>query len=471
VIELIEALKYFFEPKSVAVVGASRDPSSVGYGLLKSLATGCFMDSGYCRPFKGKIFPVNPHATELMGFKCFPSLKEVPDEIDLAIIVVPARIVPQVAREAGEKGVKALLVVAAGFAEAGEAGAALQQELVDACRKYGMRLVGPNSLGLLRPPASLNASFAVSSPPAGDVAFISQSGALADSVIDWAIKERYSFSAIASVGNSADLNASDFVEWAAQDSFTKVITLYLEGIADGRRFMRVCAKAAKKKPVLLLKAGRNAVGVKAVTSHTASIAGDYSVWKGAMKQAGVIMVDCLEDLFDLAKVLAEQPKPKTNSFAIITNGGGAGALCADYCNEFGVNLAELKPSTIAKLEATGLMHSAWSKRNPVDLIGDALPDRYKAAVEILLSEPYISGLIVIQTLQTMTNSVEDARVIVQARKKHPDKPIVSVFMGGKFSEKGISLLHENKLPDFNDPKKAARAAAALAGTLQQARER
>ncbi|MEW5955239.1 MAG: CoA-binding protein [Candidatus Micrarchaeota archaeon] len=327
------------------------------------------------------------------------------------------------------------------------------------------QIVTSNCLGFLRPPVAVNASFALSSPPAGGVAFITQSGAIADSVIDWAIKERYAFSAIISVGNAAELGVAEFVEWAARDAATKVITVYVEGIADGRRLMHAVREAVKTKPVVVLKAGRTAAGLEAVTSHTGAMAGSFQVFAAAMKQAGAVLADSIEEMFDLAKAFAEQPRLKQNAVAVITNGGGAGVLCADYCAQYGVNLVPLKPETIAKLDATGKMHPAYSRRNPLDLVGDALADRYKAAVEILLDEPYIHGLMVVQTLQTMTQSVADATLLIEAQKKHPEKPIVSVFMGGKFSAEAITLLESNNVPDFNDPKKAAKAMAALGGLL------
>ncbi|NYZ74974.1 CoA-binding protein [Candidatus Micrarchaeota archaeon] len=452
-------------PKSIAVIGASRDPASVGQGVLKSLVLGCFMESGFCKPFKGKVFPVNPKADEILGLKCYPSIKSIPEDVDLAVVCVPAPIVSAVAKECVEKKVKGIVVISAGFAELGAEGKARQDELLKTCRDAGIRLIGPNCLGFLRPPAEVNASFALSSPPAGGVAFITQSGAIADSVIDWAIRERYAFSAIISVGNAADLGIADFVEWAARDSATKVITLYVEGVSDGRRLMQAIRSASRTKPVVILKAGRTASGLEAVASHTGSMAGSFQVFSAAMKQAGAVVADSIEEMFDLAKALAEQPRLKQNAVAIITNGGGAGVLCADYCAQYGLNLVALKPETIAKLDASGKMHAAYSRRNPLDIVGDALADRYKAAVEILLDESYVYGLIVVQTLQTMTQSVADASLLIEAQKKHPEKPIVSVFMGGKFSAEAVSLLESNNVPDFNDPKKAAMAMAVLAGLL------
>ncbi|OIO23462.1 hypothetical protein AUJ65_03645 [Candidatus Micrarchaeota archaeon CG1_02_51_15] len=459
------SLDEVLSPSSIAVIGASRDPASVGQGVLKSLVNGCFKESGFCRPFKGKVYPVNPKADEILGLKCFASIKDISGQVDLAIVCVPASVVSVVACECGEKGVKGIIVLSAGFAELGEEGKKRQDELVGVCNEKGMTLIGPNCLGFLRPPAALNASFAFSAPAAGSVAFITQSGALADSVIDWAIKERYAFSAILSAGNAAETGVAEFVEWAAQDPFTKVITAYVEGVEDGRKLMRAVRNATQTKPVVILKAGRAASDLAAVASHTGSMAGSYAVFEAAMKQSGAVCADSVEEMFDLAKALAEQPALKENAVVIVTNGGGAGVLCADYCAQYGVNLVALKPETIARLDATGKMHSAYSRRNPLDLVGDALAERYKAAVEVLLDESYVHGLIVVQTLQTMTQSMDDASLLIAARKRHPEKPIVSVFMGGKFSAEAINHLEANNIPDFNDPKKAAKAMAALAGLL------
>ncbi|MCK5629682.1 MAG: CoA-binding protein, partial [Nanoarchaeota archaeon] len=291
--------------------------------------------------------------------------------------------------------------------------------------------------------------------------FISQSGALADSIIDWAIEAEYGFSAIISIGNQADLDTSDFIEWLGNDPHTKAIALYIEGLEDGRKFIEIAGRISKNKPIIVLKGGRTEKGQKAISSHTGSIAGSYRIYETAFKQYGIEIADNVEELFDLAKALANQPPCKKNSIAIITNAGGPGVLCADFCESRGVNLAELKDSTISKLDKSGKMHPAYSRQNPLDLVGDALPERYEAAINTLLSEDYISGMIIIQTLQTMTDPIKDAEIIIKAKKRFKDKPIVCAFMGGMFSRKGMELLETNKIPNYNDPKKAARAMKAL----------
>jgi len=454
-------LDALFNPHTVALIGASRDYDSVGYGILKNLVKGCFFESEYCSPFKGRIYAVNPNAEDILDIKCHKSILDIEDDIDLAIVAVPAKITPIIIKECVKKNVKGIIVISAGFAEIGEQGKKLQDEIVEIARSAKIPLVGPNCLGIIRPLNNLNASFAPSMPPRGDIAFVSQSGAIADSIIDWAIESRYGFSTLVSYGNSADLDISDYLEWLANDKETKAIALYLEGIEDGRKFIETAKKITKLKPIIALKSGRTSKGKEAITTHTGSLAGDYEIYKSAFKQSNVIIADTVEELFDISKALANQPPCKENAIAIITNAGGCGVLLSDYCEENGINLVELKKETIKKLDQTKKMNPVYSKRNPLDIIGDALPETYEAAINTLLEENYISGLIVIQTLQTMTNPEEDARIIIDAHKKHPDKPVISVYMGGKFSQRGRRILEQNKIPDYNDLKKAASAMKAL----------
>ncbi|MFA4946054.1 MAG: CoA-binding protein [Candidatus Micrarchaeia archaeon] len=454
-------MKKLLEPSSVAVIGASRDPGSVGYGVLKSLVTGCVLKSPYCSGFPGKIYAVNPNAARVLGIKCLRSVLDAPGKVDLAIVCVPAAIVPAVLRECGLKHVGAAVVVSAGFAEKGTPESrGRQEELACIARDAGMLLLGPNCLGVLRPSVGLNASFGASTPPAGGIAFITQSGALADSVIDWSLDEMHSFSAIVSLGNMAALGPEDFVDWFATDAKTKAIALYLEGFKDGRALMAAIRKAvAAGKPVFVLKGGRSEEGAKAVSSHTASMSGSYAVFKAAMRQSGAHVVDSLTELFEYSNAASTQPKAKGNGVAIITNGGGAGVLCADYCEKYGVKLSKLSERALRRLDKH--MSPAYSRSNPLDIIGDARPERYEKALEIVAAEKNVRGIIVIQTLQTMTDAVRDAQAVIKAKKKHPDKPFVTVFMGGKYSRPGKVLLRKAGIPDYNDPKPAAKAMGVL----------
>lgn len=457
----IKNIDSIFSPKSIAVVGASRDKKSVGYGIAKNLIEGCTFKCRYCKPFKGKVYLVNPKAGRILGQKCYPNLSSIREKIDLVVIVVPAHIVEDIVKECVRVKAKGIIIISAGFAEIGKKGKEIQDKIASIASGAGIPIVGPNCLGIIRPSTGMNASFAPSTPPKGNVAFISQSGALADSIIDWAIEERYGFSTIISIGNQADLSVSDFVEWLGDDRHTKAIALYIEGIDDGRKFMKITAKVSKKKPIIVLKSGRTEKGQKAISSHTGSVAGSYQIYETAFRQCGIEVADNVEELFDLSKALANQPPCRKNSIAIVTNAGGPGVLCADFCESMGVKLAELKQSTIKKLDKSRKMHPAYSRHNPLDIVGDALPERYDTAINTLLSEDYISGLIVIQTLQTMTDPIEDAKIIIKAKKRFKDKPIICTYMGGMFSRKGMELLEANGIPDYNDPKKAARAMKAL----------
>ena len=456
-----DKISRIFEPKTIALIGASRDINSVGYGILKNLVKGCVFESEFCRPFRGNVYPINPNAYELLGKKCYPNIKDIECDIDLAIIAVPAKIVLEISKECVEKKVKGAVIISAGFAELGEKGKELQNKIAEVFKKAGIPLIGPNCLGIIRPAINLNASFAPTMPPAGNVAFISQSGALADSIIDWAVKNRYGFSVLISYGNKADLDVPDFLDLLEKDESTKAIAIYLEGIDDGRRFMDIAKRVSLKKPIICLKAGRTEKGVKAISSHTGSLAGSYQIYESAFRQSNVFVADTLEELFDNAKALANQPVCKRNAVAVITNGGGCGVLCADYCEELGINLVELKENTLKILDKSGKMHPAYSRANPLDIVGDALPDRYYVAINTLLAENYIDGLIVIQTMQTMTNPEEDARIIIDAKARYPEKPIVCVYLGGELSQRGIRLLESNGIPNYNDLKKAALAMKAL----------
>jgi len=456
-------LELLFNPSSIAVIGASRDQNSVGFGILKSLARGCVLSSEYCKAFPGKVFPVNPNADYILGIKCYPSIKDVPEDVDLAVIAVPAEIVPNILKECGKKKIPFAVIISAGFAEIGKKGEKLQEQVLKIAESLGIRIVGPNCLGIIRPYENLNASFAPTMPPEGPVGFVSQSGALADSIIDWAVEEKYGLSALISYGNRADLDVHDFIEFLAEDPKTKAIAVYLEGLKDGTKFIEVCKKVSKQKPIIVLKAGRTEEGAKAISTHTGSLAGSYDIYKAAFRQAGVIEANTVEELFDLAKALAYQPPCRENAIAIVTNGGGCGVLCADSCARLGVNVVELKKPTIAKLDKSGKMHPAYSRRNPLDIVGDALPERYEAAINTLLEENYIKGMIVIQTLQTMTDPKADALKIIEAKRKHPQKPVLCTYMGGLYSKQGGRLLEANNIPDFNDINKVASAMNALIG--------
>ncbi len=455
------AVSSFFSPASVAVIGASRDTESVGHSIMRNLSIGCVHRCEYCRPFLGRIFPVNPFASEILGLKSYPSVSSVPEDVHLAIIALPHQLVLKAVDECIRKKVKAVIIISAGFGEFDEKGRKAQDAIVQRLEKARIPLLGPNCLGIIMPRNNLNASFAPSTPPKGGVAFVSQSGALADSIIDWAIQARYGLSVLVSYGNKAMLDCYDFFSFLANDEETKAVAIYIEGVNSGLDFFESLKRLVAKKPVVVLKGGRTSSGMSAVATHTASLAGDARVFESAVRQAGAVLADTVEELFDVAKVLAEQPACKANGIGIVTNGGGCGVLCSDYCEELGVKLPQLRKEVLKSFEKSGVMHPAYSRRNPLDIVGDALPNRYELAIDALLNEPDIHGLIVIQTLQAMTNSILDAKVIVEAHKRFPGKPMISCFMGGRFSRKGIHYLDNMHIPDFNDTRKAVVAMKAL----------
>lgn len=440
-----------FNPKSVALIGATDREGSVGLGICKNLLKG---------KEKRKIFFVNPNRDKVLGRKTYSLITLILEPVDLAVIAVPAKVVPKVVKECCQKKVGGIIIISAGFAEIGKEGKVLQNEVTEMTQKAKIPLIGPNCLGIVRPSIKLNATFAPTTPKNGKIAFVSQSGALIDSVIDRSLVENYGFSTIISYGNEADLELSDFLEYLSKDEQTKVIAIYLEAIKNGRHFMKVAKQALEKKPIVVLKAGKTKTGAKAASTHTAALAGSSEIYSAVFKQLALFEVEDLQGLFDVAKALVWQPKCK-NGIGIVTNGGGAGILAADFCEKFGVRLPKLSPETLEKLEKSETMPSFFSKINPLDIVGDALSDRYKVAIETLLYQKDIHGLIVMQTLQMMTEVEKNAKVVIEAKKKFPRKPIICCFMGGKFTKPGIDLLEKNKIPNYLDPKRAALAMKVL----------
>ena len=447
----INKIKKIFDPKAVAVIGATDKSGSVGRGLCKNLLAG---------KSKRKIYFVNPYRARVFDYKTYPRITDIREQVDLAVIAVPAKVVLEVTKDCAEKQVGGVIIISAGFAETGKEGKELQDKIVDILRQKNIPLIGPNSLGIIRPPAKLNASFAPDSPNAGEIGFISQSGALIDSVITKSLNENLGFSFVVSYGNGADLGLCDLLKFAAKDKKTKVVALYIEGLKDGRRFFEVARELTKEKPIVVLKGGKTRMAKKAVSSHVGALAGEPQVYSAAFRQAGIIEADSLENLFDISKTLAWQPRCE-NNIGVVTNAGGAGVLTADYCSELGIKLAKIKTRTLKKIEESGVMNKAYSRNNPLDIIGDALPDRYKVAIEGLLSQRDIYGLIVIQTLQIMTKPMKDAKIVIEARKKYPQKPIITIFIGGRRVMRAIKLLETNKIPNFEEPLRAVKALKAL----------
>ncbi len=451
-------LIYFFRPSSVAVIGASRDPEKLGYAVLANLKDG---------GFSGALYPVNPKAEEILGLKAYPTVLDIPGPVDLAVIVIPYPLVPEALRQCGEKGVPAAVVISAGFREAGREGLERELELVQIARQYHIRLIGPNCLGVIDTHTPLNATFAAGMPPGGPIAFMSQSGALGTAVLDMALAGRIGFSRFVSLGNKADVNEVDLLEAWEDDPGSRVILAYIEGLPDGQKFMEVARRVTRKKPVVAVKSGVTRSGARAVSSHTGSLAGSEAAYHAAFRQAGVIRAESMEHLFDLALAFAYQPLPRGDRIAIVTNAGGPGILATDALEHAGLQLARLRPETVQALMAD--LPSAASAANPVDVLGDALADRYEHALRLVLTDPGVDGVLVIVTPQAMTQIEETAHVVGRVARE-TDKPVLGCFMGESRIAAGIAILQQYGIPNYPFPERAAAALAAMV-RYQQERER
>jgi len=443
-------LDSLFDPKSVAVIGASRNPAKLGHGILKNI-----IDGGY----GGGIYPINPGAEEILEHRCYPSVLDIPGELEQAVIVVPAPLVAQVLEECGQKGGRLAVIITAGFREVGGKGLRMEHELVEIAQRYDMRLLGPNCLGVINTFTPLNASFATAMPSQGSIAFMSQSGALCTAVLDVAQAEEVGFSSFVSLGNKADLNELDLIRAWMDDPKTRVIMAYLEGIADGSRFIEVARQASKRLPIIAIKSGTTAAGSRAVSSHTGTLAGSEQAYQAAFKQAGIIRAHSVEELFDFSIVFARQPLLRQNSIAIVTNAGGPGIMCTDACEHAGLRLASFGLRTCVRLRQ-GLPPAA-SFLNPIDVLGDAQADRYELAIRTALRDASVSGLIVLLTPQNVTPIEETARVIGEIAGQEEEKPILACFMGRATTGPGVKILNEYRVPNYPTPERAVSAMRAM----------
>lgn len=447
-------MERFFDPRQVAVVGASTARGKVGNSVLRNL-----IRCGY----KGQIIPINPSAQEVEGLQSYPSItaaSEAVGPIDLAILAVPAKAVLSVAKECAEHRVKNLIVISAGFKEVGKEGAALEKELVEICREADMSLLGPNCLGMMDMHTPLDASFAQDFPLAGEVTFISQSGALGTAILDWAISQKIGLSKFISLGNKAGLNEADFIEAAAADPHTKVVLCYIENVVDGHRFMDVARKTSSVKPVIIFKAGTSEAGARAASSHTGALAGNDKTYETVFKQSGVLRVRRMEDLFTLATVFSSQPLPKGKRVTIVTNAGGPGIIAADAVEALGLEMSRFQKETIDAMRP--LLPAEANLLNPVDVIGDAKADRYQLALDQVVTDPNVDGIVILLTPQAVTQPVETAQAILANRDKNPEKPLIAAFMGGKTVADGADLLRDNGVPCFSFAEPAVEAFSYLA---------
>ena len=449
-----ESLEAFFSPKTIAVVGASRTEGKLGHAVLSNI-----IGSGY----KGTLYPINPGTDKILGLPCYPDLEAVEGQIDLAVIVIPAKFVLDTLASCGKKGVRAVIVITAGFREVGHDGLMAERKMAEIAETNNMRILGPNCLGLIDTMTPLNASFAAGMPPVGKIAFMSQSGALCTSVLDIALAQDVGFSRFVSLGNKADLNEIDFLKAWAEDPASRVVMAYLEGISDGAGFIEVARRLTKRKPIIAIKSGTTSAGSKAVSSHTGTLAGSERAYEAAFKQAGVIRADSVGDLFDLALAMARQPLPPGDAVAIITNAGGPGIMASDAIERAGLRLASLSKETTDHLRE--VLPPAASVINPVDVLGDALADRYREAIRLISADPDVGSILVILTPQFMTQ-VEETAVAMGEVADRIDIPVLGCFMGEISTRKGVRILTEKRIPNYLVPE---RAVAALKAMVDQRR--
>ena len=444
------SLQSFFGPKSVAIVGASRQKGKVGYEILTNLVAG-----GYA----GKIFPINPKADEIEGLKCYPDLASIGETPELVIIIVPAPFVAGVLEECAKVRVKAAIIITAGFKEVGPEGKKLEEAIVRIARRAGIRFIGPNCLGVIAPGHKLNASFGGDLPVPGSIGYISQSGALLAAILDLANANGIGFSSLVSIGNKADIDELDVINAFGEQEDTKVIAGYLESITDGDVFVREAEEISDRKPILLMKSGSTEAGAKAASSHTGSLAGGEVAYESAFKRAGVIRCDSIKQQFDFAQAFASQPLPQGPAVAVITNAGGPGIMAADAIEEQGLTFAKMSEETMKKLAEK--LPAAANVHNPVDVLGDALADRYEFALDVVLDDPNVNSAIVLLTPQAMTQAKETAEAAVRIVGQKRSKPVLACFLGAAKVDEGVQILRRGGIPQYDSPESAVATLKAM----------
>lgn len=438
-------LDKIFNPKTIAVIGASDRRGSVGYSLMDNL-----INSDYA----GTVYPVNIKHEHIHSIKAYSSVKDIPDKIDLAIIATPANSVPDIVRDCGEAGVGGAVIISAGFKEVGKEGEQLQKLILKIAHEYNIRIIGPNCLGFIRPSLHLNASFASQMALPGNIAFISQSGALCTAILDWSIKNNVGFRYFISIGSMVDVAFHDLIDYLGNDPEISSIIIYMESITNARKFMSAARAFSRNKPIIVLKSGRSSEGSQAAKSHTGSIAGNDEIFNAAFERAGIIRVDTIVGLFHVAKCLAMQPLPKGNKVAVVTNAGGPGIIATDSLVHSGGQLAVLDKNTISQLNK--ILPSSWSKNNPIDILGDADPQRYKNSIEIVLKDPNVDAILIILTPQAMTNPTQVANEIIKI-KNNNKKTILATWMGGYDVAEGRKILEQGSIPIYRQPEDAIKS--------------
>lgn len=435
-------LSALFAPTSVAMFGASDRTDSVGQIVFKNLLDGSF---------EGEIYAINPQRSEVQGRKAYPDLESISKPIDLAIVATPAKTVPAIVEACGVYGIKSMIILSAGFREVGETGRAIEDSVRDTARSYGIRFLGPNCLGIIRPSIGLNATFGNNNASEGGVALVSQSGALCTAILDWAETRDVGFSAVVSTGIAADLDFGEVLDYLASDPKTESIFLYVEGLQDSRRFMSGLRAASRIKPVIAIKAGRHSEGAAASMSHTGALVGGDEAFSAALARSGVVRVETISQVFAAAGTLSSKYRSSGDRIAIVTNGGGPAVLAADHVPEVDLKLAGLGEATIKDLDEA--LPPTWSHRNPVDIIGDAPPERYQQAIDICLRDPEVDGVLVILTPQAMTRPLEVANAVVAAAETNR-KPIITSWMGGAQVDPARAVFRQARIPTFNTPEAA-----------------
>jgi acetyltransferase len=432
-------LDRLFNPGSVAVFGASDRPNSVGMRVFHNLLAG---------GFKGEVTPINPKHAEVQGKRGYASIRDLGSPVDLAVVATPARTVPDILYQCGEHGVRAAVVLSAGFAESGSEGARLQQAMLETAQRYGMRVVGPNCLGMMRPRIGLNATFSKGTALPGDLALVSQSGAICTAILDWAEPHQVGFSSVVSLGDAADVDFGDVLDYLALDPQTRGILLYVEGTQHSRGFISALRAAARLKPLVVVKSGRQAEGSRAAISHTAALIGADDVFDAVLERAGAVRANTIDDLFSAAQILSSGVRVEGNRLAIVTNAGGPGVMATDRAVELGLQVPPLEESTLQALNKVLPEH--WSRGNPVDILGDATPERYQEAIAICLKDPGVDGVMVMLTPQAMTEPTEAAKAVEKAARKNA-KPVLACWMGERQVAEAWSLFSSKRLPGFRTP--------------------
>ncbi len=445
----IENMKTLFEPVSIAIIGAAREREKLGNIILRNLIV-----SG----FDGELYPVNPKADEILDLKCYASVKDIPDPVDLAVVVVPNTIVPAVMEEAGEKGVSSAIIITAGFKEIGKEGAELERQVREISDRYGIQALGPNCLGVINTHHDMNATFTKNYPRQGGVAITSQSGAICTTILDWATRTKIGFSKFVSVGNKMDIDEAELLPYLAEDDQTRVIGMYVEGTERGTEFLTRAAETTKKKPILALKSGRTSTGAKAASSHTGALSGSDKVYEAAFNQTGIIRVTSIDEFFDFVQAFATMPLPEGDGVAIVTNAGGMGVMAADAVSDAGLTMASFSNETIEKLEE--YLPNEANIYNPVDVLGDATDERYKFAIETVMEDDNVS-CVAVMLAPTDVVDIESVANIVAPFAGEVDLPLVSAFIGGEDADVGVRILRDHGIPNYNSPDKAMNALGAM----------